>query len=554
MKQLSYHALEENQVWNTCGYVRLSHEDGDKEESNSVTGQKDLIRDFLCRHPELHECGMKVDDGYTGSNFDRPAFQEMMADIKAGKINCIVVKDLSRFGRNYLDAGEYIEKIFPFLGVRFIAINDNYDSLHRNVESDELVIPFKNLINEAYCRDTSIKIRSQLEIKRRRGDFIGSFAVFGYLKDPENKNRLMIDEYAAGIVRDIFNWKLDGVSAEDIGDRLNEMGIPTPMDYKKSLGMRFTTVFRVKEESTWSAGMVLRILKNPVYIGTLEQGRVTTPSYKVQRVIQKPREEWAVVENVHEPIIDRFDFETVQKILALDTRTSPGGEKVEIFSGLLFCGECGGSLLRKTVPSGRKKYIYYICSTHKNDKTCYSYNLRDIVLNEIVLEALKRHIQEVIDLSDLLDMTETARLKQAGMQKLQARLTRKQEEIERYQTLLRSLYESLTDGIIDRQEYEELKKSYARRRAEAEEQAEALQEQMGRDLEDHLLGRGWMEQFKKHANITELDRRIVVSLIERILVYRDRRIEIVYRFQDEFQRQMELLLQAQAALPVKEAM
>lgn len=554
MKQLSCHALEETQVWNTCGYVRLSHEDGDKEESNSVTGQKDLIRDFLFRHPELHECGMKVDDGYTGSNFDRPAFQKMMADVKAGKINCIVVKDLSRFGRNYLDAGEYIEKIFPFLGVRFIAINDNYDSLHRNVESDELVIPFKNLINEAYCRDTSVKIRSQLEIKRRRGDFIGSFAVFGYLKDPENKNRLVIDEYAAGVVRDIFNWKLDGVSAEDIGDRLNDMGIPTPMDYKKSLGMRFTTVFRVKEESTWSAGMVLRILKNPVYIGTLEQGRVTTPSYKVQRVIQKPREEWAVVENAHEPIIDRFDFETVQKILALDTRTSPGGEKVEIFSGLLFCGECGGSLLRKTVPSGRKKYIYYICSTHKNDKTCYSYNLRDIVLNEIVLESLKRHIREVIDLSDLLDMTETAQLKQAGMQKLQARLTKKQEEIERYQTLLRSLYESLTDGIIDRQEYEELKKTYARRRAEAEEQAEALQEQMGRDLEDHLLGRGWMEQFKKHANITELDRRIVVSLIERILVYHDRRFEIVYRFQDEFQHQMELLLQAQAALPVKEAM
>ena len=554
MKQLSYHALEETQVWNTCGYVRLSHEDGDKEESNSVTGQKDLIRDFLCRHPELHECRMKVDDGYTGSNFDRPAFQEMMADIKAGKINCIVVKDLSRFGRNYLDAGEYIEKIFPFLGVRFIAINDNYDSLHRNVESDELVIPFKNLINEAYCRDTSIKIRSQLEIKRRRGDFIGSFTVFGYLKDPENKNRLIIDEYAAGIVRDIFNWKLDGVSAEDIGDRLNEMGIPTPMDYKKSLGMRFTTVFRVKEESVWSAGMVLRILKNPVYIGTLEQGRVTTPSYKVQRVIQKPREEWAVVENAHEPIIDRFDFETVQKILALDTRTSPGGEKVEIFSGLLFCGECGGSLLRKTVPSGRKKYIYYICSTHKNDKTCYSYNLRDIVLDEIVLESLKRHIQEVIDLSDLLDMTETARLKQAGMQKLQARLAKKQKEIERYQTLLRSLYESLTDGIIDRQEYEELKKTYARRRAEAEGQAEALQEQMSRDLEDHLLGREWMEQFKKHANITELDRRIVVSLIERILVYHDRRIEIVYRFQDEFQRQMDLLLQAQATFPKKEAM
>lgn len=309
-------------IWNTCGYVRLSREDGDKEESNSVTGQKDLIRDFLSRHPELRECDMKVDDGYTGSNFDRPAFQKMMEAVRAGKINCIVVKDLSRFGRDHLEAGEYIERIFPFLGVRFIAINDHYDSEHRNVESDELIIPFKNLINEAYCRDTSIKIRSQLEIKRKRGDFIGSFAVFGYLKDPDDKHRLVVDDFAADVVRDIFKWKLEGISAGDIADRLNAMGIPTPLDYKRRLGMRYTTKFRTKEESTWSAGMILRILKNPIYIGVLEQGKVTTPNYKVKKIVEKPRDEWAVVEDHHEAIIERFDFESVQKVLALDTRTS----------------------------------------------------------------------------------------------------------------------------------------------------------------------------------------------------------------------------------------
>ena len=181
-------------VWNACGYVRLSREDGDREESNSVTGQKDLIRDFFARNPDLHEYGMKVDDGFTGSNFQRPAFQEMIADVKAGKINCIVVKDLSRFGRDHLEAGEYIERIFPFLGVRFIAINDHYDSLHSDGDSDALILPVKNLINEAYCRDISIKVRSQLEIKRRHGDFIGSFAVFGYQKDPDDHNRLMVDE------------------------------------------------------------------------------------------------------------------------------------------------------------------------------------------------------------------------------------------------------------------------------------------------------------------------------------------------------------------------
>ena len=370
-------------VWNTCGYVRLSREDGDKEESNSVTGQKDLIRNFLHHHPELQERGMKVDDGYTGSNFNRPAFQEMLADVKAGKFNCIVVKDLSRFGREYLDAGEYIERIFPFLGVRFIAINDNYDSLHHNDGSDDLIIPFKNLINEAYCRDTSVKIRSQLEIKRQRGDFIGPFATFGYQKDPDDHHKLLIDEYAANVVRDMFMWKLSGVSSCDIADRLTKAGIPTPMDYKRSLGMRYKTSFRVKAESVWSANMVLRILKNPIYIGTLEQGRVTTPNYKIKRLVYKPREEWAVVEGCHEPVIDSDIFEIVQKVLALDTRTSPGGEGVELFSGLVYCGECGGAMIRKTVPSGKKKYVYYVCATHKKQPAvCYSHNLRDTQLNE----------------------------------------------------------------------------------------------------------------------------------------------------------------------------
>lgn len=540
-------------VWNTCGYVRLSREDGDKEESNSVTGQKDLIRDYLSRHPELLECGMKVDDGFTGSNFQRPAFQEMMAEVKAGKIDCIVVKDLSRFGREYLDAGEYIERIFPFLGVRFIAINDNYDSLNGKTESDELIIPFKNLINEAYCRDTSIKTRSQLEVKRRRGDFIGAFAVFGYRKDPDDHHKLIVDDYAADVVRDVFRWKLEGVSVLDIADRLTIAGIPTPMDYKKSQGMRYSTTFRVKTESVWSANMVLRILKNPVYTGVLEQGKVTTPSYKVKRLVNKPREEWAVVEDCHEAIIQCEDFELIQKVLKLDTRTSPGGQAVELFSGMIFCGECGAPMVRKTVPSGKKKYIYYVCSAHKNDRTaCYSHNLRDTTIREIVLDSLKKHIQDVIDLAELLKMTDAARLQQAAARKLQGRLEKKQEEASRYQALLQSLYENLADGLLDKNEYLDYKKMYSRRREEAEKQTEAIREEIEREIAGSTESRGWMERFRSCRNITDLDRTIVVSLIERILVYRDYRVEIVYRWHNEFQWYMELL-QAQKSVPEKEA-
>ncbi|MCI9002949.1 MAG: recombinase family protein [Oscillibacter sp.] len=545
--------ISTEQVWNTCGYVRLSREDGDKEESNSVTGQKDLIRDYMTRHPELRECGMKVDDGYTGSNFERPAFQEMMAEVKAGKINCIVVKDLSRFGRDHLGVGEYLEQLFPFLGVRFIAVNDNYDSLHSDAESDELVIPFKNLINEAYCRDTSVKTRSQLEIKRQRGDFIGSFAVFGYRKDPENRHRLLVDEYAAGVVRDMFKWKLEGISAGDIADRLTATGILTPMDYKRSQGMRYSTSFRVKKESSWDAGMVLRILKNPVYIGVLEQGRVTTPSYRVKRLVVKPREEWAVVENCHEAIIDRYDFDTVQKVLALDTRTSVSGKAVELFSGIVFCGECGGAMIRKTVPTAKKKYVYYVCAAHKNEKSCFAHSLRVEALDELVLESLKKHIQDVIDLSNLLELTDAAQLQQAGVRKLRDRLEKKQAEIDRWQTLSRSLYESLQDGLIDKDEYQDLRKTYSRRRSEAEEQAGAIQEEMDQEMGNFSEGRGWMEQFRKRQNIEALDRAIIVSLIERILIFREHRVEIVYRWNDEFHWQTDLLLQAKGILPGREA-
>ena len=529
-------------VWNTCGYVRLSREDGDKEESNSVTGQKDLIREFLSRHPDLRECAMKVDDGFTGSNFNRPAFNEMMDEVRTGKINCIVVKDLSRFGREHLDAGEYIEKIFPFLGVRFIAINDHFDSLHSNPGTDELVIPFKNLVNEAYCRDSSIKVRSQLELKRQRGDFIGSFAVFGYRKDPEDHHKLAVDEYAADVVRDMFRWKLEGLSLTDIAGRLNDKGIPTPSEYKERQGLLYNTPFRVKKSPLWSANMVLRILRNPVYIGTLEQGRVTTPSYKVKRVVNKPREDWAVVENRHEAIIERGQFEVTQRVLDMDTRTCARGLPVDLFGGIVCCGECGGAMIRKTNRFGGKTYVYYICANHKNQKTCFAHSLRCDDLAVMVLDLLRKRIQDVIDLGDLLDMADTAQLQQARIQKLQRRLDAKLEERRHFQTLADSLYESMVKRLITEEEYRRMKEGYTARIAEIEAQAEAVRQDMGKELEG--ASHEWIDRFREYRNLTELTRYTVVTLIDRILIYRDHRIEIQFRWQDEFQWQTELLAQA----------
>ena len=533
----------QNKIWNTTLYLRLSRDDGDKEESNSITGQRELLRDYISQRPEFREYAVRVDDGFSGSTFERPSFQKMIEDVKAGRTDCIIVKDLSRFGRNYLDAGEYIEKIFPFLGVRFIAVNDNYDSLGDKKASDDLIIPFKNLINEAYCRDISVKIRSQLEIKRKNGQFLGSFAAFGYLKDEQNKNKLVVDQYAADIVRDIFKWKLEGVSPQDIADALNKLGVLSPMEYKRSLGMKFTTSFKTNAKATWSAGTVIRILKNPIYSGVLVQGKETTPSYKVHKRITKDESEWSVIEDSHEAIISKIDFDSVQKVLKCDTRRSPGGKAVGLFSGMVFCGDCGASMVRKTVPAGEKKYVYYVCSAHKQNKSCSPHRMRDTTLEEIVLDSLKQHISEVVDMSELLAITDTAPLRTAQAQKVQRQLDKKHEEYEKLQKLLMSLYENLADGIIDREEYTRLKASFTARADEAEKQMDALREQL-EDIHNHGTENAWMNEFVRRQGLTSLDRAVVVALIDKILIHSNDVVEIIYRWQDEFAWQLDILRSA----------
>ena len=538
--------MNEPKIWDATLYLRLSREDGDKEESNSISGQRDLIRDYMSHHPELREYAVRIDDGFSGSTFQRPAFQEMLADIKAGKTNCVIVKDLSRFGRNYLDAGEYIEKIFPFLGVRFIAINDNYDSNRERTSSDNLMIPFKNLINEAYCRDISVKIRSQLEIKRKRGEYLGSFAAYGYMKSETDKNKLVIDEYAADVVRDIFHWKLEGISPQGIADRLNANGILSPMEYKRSLGMKYATSFKANAKAQWSAGSIIRLLKNTVYIGVLTQGKETTPSYKVHKRISKAEDTWTVISDAHEPIIDKADFDRVQKVLSLDTRTCKDDTAVQMFSGMVFCGDCGASMVRKTIPGKDKKYVYYVCSENKAHKNvCSSHSIRDTELEKLVLLSIQQHIQAVIDLQSILAITDTAPLRTAEAQKVQRQLEKKRSELERYNRLLMSLYESLTDGIITREEYKHLKESYSNQSAEAEKQLLALQEILEDIWKHGSSNQSWMDEIKAHHNITSLDRETVVTLIDRILVYEDRRVEIVFHWQDEFDWQTDIVRRTQ---------
>jgi len=544
-------------TYNAAIYVRLSKEDGDKPESDSIANQKDLIRAYLSGRPDVVVRSERVDDGYTGVNYDRPDFIAMMEDVKEKKINCIVVKDFSRLGRNFIETGKYIEKIFPFMGVRFISVNDNYDSLNPKSSADNLIIPVKNLMNDAYCRDISIKIRSQLDIKRRKGEFIAPFAVYGYLKDPENKNKLIVDEYAAAVVQDIFKMKLEGISAQAIASRLNQGDILSPMEYKALIGLKFKTTFKANPKAKWTAAAILRILKNPVYIGILVQGKRSTPNYKVKKRFDKPADQWITIEDNHEPIIGKAVFDSVAKVLRADTRTAPSEETVYPLSGLVYCGDCGRSMVRKNNASASNPYYYYICSGYKQGSGCASHSIRDILLEESVLAALQKHIRGILDIERTLDSIENLAYTSRQVKKADERLVAKRRELEKYQSNKIRLYEDYTDGIVNREDYAAFGKRYDRKIAETENAVFSIEKEIDELASGESAGQEWIGYFKQYGNVEELSRKLLVHLIDRVLVYEDKKIHIRFKFQHEYDRTTAFLktvamsVQPGAAVPVE---
>jgi len=293
-------------------YIRLSIADENGGvESDSVGNQRKLIDEFLKKHPEIEVVGEKVDDGWSGILFDRPSFKEMMDEIEQRNVNCVITKDLSRFGREWIETGRYLRRILPAYGVRFIAINDNIDTLNDN--GDDLSVSLKAIINDAYCRDISIKVRSALAIKRKSGDFVGACPVYGYIRDEDDRNQLVVDDYPASIVREIFQLKLDGHSADRIAELLNERGILSPLEYKKDRGLPHPKKgFADKDGAKWSATAIFHILNDETYTGTLVQGKVGTPNYKLKDLQAKPKDEWHRVENAHDPIVSKSRFDLVQ--------------------------------------------------------------------------------------------------------------------------------------------------------------------------------------------------------------------------------------------------
>lgn len=298
-----------------CGvYLRISKEDGTSVTgSNSILGQRMVIEQYVNMHKDLEIAGEWCDDGYSGITFDRPGIKGLLNNIYKGNIECIIVKDLSRFGRDYIQTGKYIKYIFPGLGVRFIAVCDGYDSQSSGFFEDALLMPVMSLVNDAYCRDISNKVRLQQEARRKQGIYIGAFAVYGYIKS-NIRGKLIKDSYAAGIVKQVFEMRLNGMSAEKIAKELNIKKIPSPLAYKKLNNSRFTTSFAKSSYPGWTPVAIRRILSNEIYTGVMVQGKDTKINYKLPLRKKIPEEEWIRVEGAVEPVISREIFEKVQKM------------------------------------------------------------------------------------------------------------------------------------------------------------------------------------------------------------------------------------------------
>ena len=525
-------------------YLRLSYTENHENESDSIANQKKLIEDYVKGHPDIELVSEKVDDGYSGILFDRPAFQEMMQDIMEGRVNCVIVKDLSRLGREYIETGRYLRRIFPAYGVRFIAINDNIDTAHEHA-GDDLNISMKNLINDAYCHDISVKTRSALEVKRKKGDYVGACPVYGYRKSAENRNQLVVDEYAARVVRDIFRAKIDGRSAKRIADELNALGVLSPLAYKISRGLPHPKGgFADRPDAKWSATTVIRILQDEIYTGTLVQGRQGTYNHKLRNVIQKPDEEWIRVENAHEAIIRKRDFDLVQHIMGLDTRTAPEGEKVYLFSGLLVCGCCGARMTRKTNTVGGKKYIYYHCPTGKKHGCTHPVMLREDDLIQCVLASVQAHIKNVVSVDELLNGISEETINRELVAGCKAQIAENRAQLEQIGMFKAGLYENFVKGMLDKAEYKSLRDGYTERMEELRSAIDQLRQEMERITDRSSDRQKWAQQFREFSNMTELDRRAVVTLIQSIRIISKTELKITFRYQMEYEAALQKLSQA----------
>lgn len=506
----------------TALYCRLSKDDGTNNESMSISTQKTMLKDYAKRNGFLN-CQFYVDDGYSGTNYDRPAFRQLIEDIQDGEVSTLITKDLSRLGRNYLETGTYIEVFFPNHNVRYIAINDGVDSID-NAQMD--ITPFRNIINEMYAKDTSRKIKSALHARRMQGKYMATTAPFGYQKDEKDHNHLVIDEVTAPVVELIFSIAEEGVGLHTICNRLRKAKVMKPSFYKKELFERFMDEEKMYD---WDTAYVSQILHNPVYAGNLTVADKPTKTMRSKKRQYIPYAEREIIYGTHEPIIEQSRWNTVQKIL--QSRPPVIGESSSgydnIFRGIIKCADCGSAMLAKVEQKRKRNNVidktFYCCTKYRKfgKEGCSSHTIEARTVHEVVLADIQKHAgQALTDRKAMVtEIAERLNLQLSADKEQQKKELRQcKQRVSEIENLYAKLYEDLTRELITEKRFQMLSARYDSEQEELTARIKELEKSAIADKEQLSSIEQFAEQISGYAGITELNFKIINQLIEKILV------------------------------------
>lgn len=525
--------IKSNMIFKVAMYIRLSREDGDKEESSSVTNQRNIITRFINENDNFIIVDEYVDDGYTGTNFNRPAFQRMIKDIEKGKINTVITKDLSRLGRDYIDTGRYVQRYFPENRVRYIALLDGIDTLEDAGMND--IAPFKSVINDMYVKDISKKITSALKERKTAGNFLAVTAPYGYKKNPENKYQLVINEEEAKVVRYIFRLYLQGNGLTKIAKILTEEEIPVP-----GISRNIGTTRKTKLYNCWKQTTISRILKNPVYIGNLEQFKRKKVNYKSKKRVTVPKEDRVICYNTHEPIIKKEDFDEVQKIITENKAFSKSTKHDYLFKGFLYCADCGAKLYLTYSDYAYKKYGEYryttVCYTYsKYYNQCSRHSNSIPILEKILIENIKKVCNAYLnrDLEkELIEMVEKENKRSVLEQEYNKKIDNIETKIEDLNLCIRNLYMDKVKNVITEKDYIELSKNFTQERDKLINEKEELLK-LSTNLKNDNNNKEEIEKVaKEFVSLKKPTKELLSRLIDKVTISEDNIITIYFKFKE----------------------
>lgn len=508
-------------------YLRLSSEDSDlqeagKYESNSITNQRTLINAYIDSNDDLYGCHVVefCDDGWSGKNFNRPAVSKLLDDVQHGKIQCIVVKDLSRFGRDYLTVGNYITRVFPFLGVRFIAINDGFDSI-RSTDIDSMETSFKTLIYDYYSRDLSRKVRSGRSASAKKGHYMGCIAPYGYQKTAEGRG-LVADPNAANVIRRIYTLACEGTTPTEIANILNEEAVPTPMVYAKQNGCKKKNWYSIGESNYWTNKTVVNIISNEVYLGTLIYGKRARIQVGQRSRRCQNRKDWIITDNAHEALVSKEEFDQAQLVIRVQNRNGSTNHDRPL-KGKVTCGVCGHRMryIDEKVPC-------YYCHTPKLTSAydCTTEKIPEAVILDEVAAALRVEAEYAVDLKQL--MGEIVAQSSSKLSALQENLSTLKEQVDQLNQQKKALFEDWAQGAISDELFRSRKESINKSRDEWTQRIQELEKKIAAIDDNRNENNDYLHSFSKYTNISVLSLEIATDVLYEVQVFPNRRLEIIW--------------------------